>query len=178
MKKYILISVFIIGSIVLWSVSRPGSVGQADPVSSTDSPTQTLPDGTEQIFVDPNGNFSFSYDAPYILTRVEDGTYEAVLVQKEGSGLQVYITDFVDSGVFNAARVKKEVGGNLQNLQDIEMPGGFPAVTFSTRTSQGDEWDVWFVAGQGSAKTLYQITVDPGHDGVLKKLVESWRFEE
>lgn len=173
MKHYIL-STVLIAIIVfgIWKVVVKKDTSQ-EVLSSESNTVVALDPDTDLIFTDPEGKFSFGYISPYEITRVEDGVYEAFLIQIDGSGIQVYVTDFVDSGVFNAARVKKEVVGSLQNLQDIEMPGGFPAVTFSTKTAQGDEWDVWFVAGE----RLYQITADPGTDTLLKKVVESWRFE-
>ncbi len=164
------------GAVALWVAA--GSQGSSGPVGHMNSESfsvdQTLPAGTELVFDDPAGVFSFAYSAPYEMSRIEDGFSETLLVQHERKGVQVYMTDFVNAGVLNAARVKREVGGNLNNLQDIQMPGGFPAVTFSTKNAEGDVWDVWFVYDQ----TLYQITADPRQDKILKKMLETWQFEE
>lgn len=185
MKKYILIIICIVVAVGLWgAITRKGFVGRISqiglirPIGPIDPSDQKLPDGTEQTFTSPSGDFSFNYVAPYALSRLDDGGGEIFLLQNAGSGVQVYVTDFTDGGTFNATKVKKELQANangdvLGNFQDIQMPGGFPAVTFSTKLSNGEGWDVWFVQD----KTLYQITADPKHETLLKKLVETWRFE-
>ncbi len=124
-------------------------------------------------FTHPLKNFSFAYDSSYTLSRFEDPSGETILLQKEGTGIQVYGTEFTAGGTLSAARLKKEIGSTVGYAKDIEMPAGFKAVTFSTASAEGDVWDVWFVKD----KVLYQITAEPGHDALLKQIVETWNFE-
>jgi len=127
------------------------------------------------IFKHPSLSFSFEYLSNYNLSQLGDGAGETILVQKDGQGAQVYISDFLAEVVFNAQLVKQELAGEkMDNLKDISMFGGFPAVSFSSSDpSLGDTLEVWFVRGE----KLYQITAQAGRGELLKTLAESWRFE-
>ncbi len=124
-------------------------------------------------FTHPLKNFSFAYDSAYTLSSFDDGVGETILLQKQSSGIQIYSTEFTAGGTLSASRLKKEIGSMVGFAKDIEMPGGFRAVTFSTASTRGEVWDVWFVKD----KILYQITAEPGHDALLKQIVETWSFE-
>lgn len=132
-----------------------------------------LPQDTLMYFTHPLKNFSFAYDSTYTLSRFEDSLGETILLQKNNSGIQIYSSEFTAGGVLSASRIKKEIGSTVRYAQDIEMPAGFKAVTFSTTSAGGEVWDVWFVKD----KILYQITAEPGHDTLLKQIVENWNFE-
>ncbi len=143
-------------------------VDTSDDDKKTDTPVDAV-----TYFTHPLKNFSFAYDSSYTLSRFEDPVGETVLLQKEGTGIQIYSTEFTAGGTLSAARLKKEIGSTVGYAKDIEMPAGFKAVTFSTTSSDGEVWDVWFVKD----KILYQITAEPGQDALLKQLVETWNFE-
>jgi hypothetical protein len=126
-------------------------------------------------FSHPDLNFSFDYPAKYKISLLDDGRGQTVLIQEQGRGAQVYISDFAVKDDFNSGFVRQQLAGQkLNNLLDIALPGGFKAVSFlSHDESLGEIWDVWFVKDDN----LYQITSQPGQDELLKKIVESFRFE-
>ena len=138
-----------------------------------DNTVSDVPKDATTYFTHPFKNFSFTYDSGYTLSRFQDGSGEMILLQKEGSGIQVYNTQFTAGGSLSASRIRKEIGDEVTYAQDIEMPAGFKAVTFSTGSSKGEVWDVWFVKD----KVLYQVTAEAGHDNLLKQIVETWSFE-
>lgn len=134
-----------------------------------------------QNFTHPDFGFSFEYPAGYTLTTIEEGEAENILVQKKGSGLQIYVSAY-DGPSVNASLVKKEITDvKVENLNDIEMRSGFKAVAFSyVDPSLGEVWNVWFSykpSALGGAERLYQITAQAGNDEALKLLVETLRFE-
>lgn len=140
--------------------------GQANTINQPD-PTQPL------SYTHPDLNFSFEYPGNYKLANLQDEQGETILLQNLGRGAQIYISSF-SGKEFNASVVRQNLSNEkLENLKDIAMPGGFNAVSFSGKDqSLGEVWDVWFVAGG----KLYQITSQPGHDALLKTLVESFKF--
>jgi len=126
------------------------------------------------IFRSSDSSFSFEYLSNYKLSQLTDDVSESILIQENGRGLQIYITDFTANMVFNAKLVKQElVGEKINNLKDVNMPGGFPAVSFSsTDPSLGDTFEIWFV----KAGKLYQITAEVNHQTLLQTLIDSWKF--
>lgn len=184
MKKHtIILIVLVLGVCGIWYVVS-GRAPSSEPDERKVPFLGTTPTkvGTEINYTDPTGAFSFGYFAPYVLTFLADTTGDTLLLQENGKGIQIYISDYTLKSPLTASIVKKELqserGETLSNLKDITMPGGFPAVTFSSKTAAGEAggtvWDVWFVQDQ----MLYQITADPNTDDLLKKLVETFTFEE
>lgn len=179
-KTYIFITCLVVILAVWGAISRKGlisQIGHMGPISPISKESlvarESLSPGTELAYTDPAGAFSFGYFAPYALTFITDTAGDTLLLQDNGKGIQIYISDYTLKAPLSASLVKKELAGTLSNLKDITMPGGFPAVTFSTKTPAGEVWDVWFVQGE----MLYQITGDPDTNKLLKKVVESFRFE-
>jgi hypothetical protein len=124
-------------------------------------------------YTHPDLGFTISYPGNYKITDLADDQGETILLQDNGKGAQVYISDFAGKD-FNSALVRSELGEKLNNLKDIVMPGGFNAVSFSGQDKAlGEVWDVWFVQNG----KLYQITSEPGQEKLLKSLVESFKFE-
>lgn len=135
----------------------------------------------QQNFTHPDLGFSFRYPADYKLTIVEEGEAENILVQKNGKGLEIYVSAYEGPRV-SASLIQKEITDvKVENLNDIEMPNGILAVAFSyLDPSLGQVWNVWFSlesTNSGRSQKLYQITAQAGEDEALKLLVESLTFE-
>jgi len=127
-------------------------------------------------YTHPDLGFTISYPGNYAISKnMADDQGETILLQNNGKGAQIYISDFSGSE-FNSAIVRRELAQEkLNNLKDIVMPAGnFNAVSFSGKDpALGEVWDVWFVKNG----KLYQITSQSGQDQLLKSLVESFKFE-
>lgn len=142
---------------------------------SLNSPAPTASPSESLSYAHPDGDFTFDYLPQYQISQLEDDQGETLLLQNNGHGLQVYISDFPANTELNSNLVRRELSGQqLDNLKDIVMPGGFNAVSFSSKdASLGNIWDVWFTRNG----KFYQITSQSVHDEVLKKVVESLKFE-
>ncbi len=149
----------------------------SDPVRSAEGgATDQQSNGASILsYTHPVLGFMFSYPGNYKVSNLADDQGETVLIQDNGKGTQIYITDFTAKVDFNSALVRNELKGQkIENLKDIVMPAGFNAISFSSSDAFiGQAWDVWFVQN----KKLYQITSQAGHDALLKSLVESFKFE-
>jgi hypothetical protein len=130
--------------------------------------------GDISTFKHPNLGFSFNFPNDYTQTQLEDDAGETILLQKNSRGAQIYISDFSADVTFNSQLVKKELSGEkIDNLKDINMAGGFSAVSFSSSDpSLGDTLEVWF---EREGK-LYQITAQSGNDTLLQFITDSWKF--
>lgn len=147
--------------------NQSNGTNQANKSNGTNAPTDLL------SYTHPELGFGFNYPGNYEISDLADDQGETILLQNNGKGAQVYISDFAGQD-FNSALVRSELGEKLNNLKDIVMPGGFNAVSFSGQDKAlGEVWDVWFVQNG----KLYQITSQPGHEKLLKSLVESFKFE-
>lgn len=127
-----------------------------------------------QNFTHPDLGFSFTYPPKYNLSIIDEALGESILIQKEGTGMQLYITDFSGTSL-NSSLVKRDITDvNLENVMDITLPSDIPAVSFSYKdVSLGEVWNVWFV----KSKKIYQLTSQTGHDEALKMFVESIKFD-
>lgn len=173
MKKFVIIILIAIGGYLVFNLAQNSENLE---VKQNTEGEMVLKDGTELKYTSPNGDFSFDYFAPYVLTKLEDQMGETLLLQNNGSGIQIFITDWDPKNVLNSVLVKKELGSSgeqISGLEDVGMPAGFKAVKFLTQTNSGETLDVWFT----NESTLYQITVLDGHEKLLKKLVDTWKFE-
>lgn len=148
--------------------SQNGTTNEAQNNKPLSDPNQIL------SYTHPDLGFTISYPGNYVISNLADDQGETVLLQNNGKGAQIYISDFSGND-FNSGVVRQNLSGEkLENLKDIVMPGGFTAVSFSGKDpSLGEVWDVWFVQND----KLYQITSQPGQDKLLKSLVESFKFE-
>lgn len=182
MKKlpYILIALIIIaaaGGFGYWSYKfYPVRNEISNGANSTSQPNTTKDANQALSYTHPDLNFSFKYPGNYKLANLADDQGETILLQDNGKGAQIYISEFTADADFNSALVRQSLSNEkLENLKDIQMPNGFNAVSFSGKdASLGEVWDVWF-AHSGK---LYQITGQPGHDRLLKSLVESFKFDQ
>lgn len=146
-----------------------------DKTNKKDEVGQAGTSSTEPLsFTHPELGFTINYPAYYNITDLAEDRGETILLQNDGRGAQIYISDYKSQEQFNSALVRRELSGQtLENLKDIAMPGGFSAVSFSGKDeSLGKVWDVWFV----NNGKLYQITSEPNQDALLKSLVESFKF--
>lgn len=169
-KKIIIILVLVILLSIGFFLYQKGGLRNIN-LSSEDKKEEVSTD--PKNFTHPDLGFDFFYPPEYTLTILNDGFGESILIQKDGRGLQLYITDFSGT-TFNSYLVKKEITDvKLENVTDIELPSKIGAVSFSYKDpSLGEVWNVWFVKD----KKLYQITSQAGHDEALKMFVETFKF--
>ena len=185
MKKYLLYRLIVIifaivGTVTYKSYSsnrpnKPSEINESNKTNLTNTPTDSGASSELFSYAHPELGFSFNYPGNYQISNLADDQGETILLQDNGKGAQIYISDFVSKEEFNSAMVRRELGQDkLNNLKDIAMPGGFNAVSFSGQDKAlGEVWDVWFVKNG----KLYQITSQPGQEKLLKSLVESLKFE-
>jgi len=181
MKKYlpyIIIVLVLAGAVVFYLSYKSNSTDKSyssNMINTSDTSNQ--PKSTEPLsYTHPDLGFTISYPGNYNISNLADDQGETILLQDNGKGAQIYISDFSATEEFNSALVRRELAQEkLENLKDIVMPAGnFNAVSFSGKDpSLGEVWDVWFVQNG----TLYQITSQPGQEKLLKSLVESFKFE-
>lgn len=169
MKKFFLITIFfILTGIGIFIFNKLGLKGDN---LNRDLQQEEI-SNDPQNFTHPDLDFSFFYPPKYYLTIIDDGVGESILIQKDGSGMEIYITDF--EGVINSNSVKKDITDvKLENLMDINLPSGISAVSFSYKDSSlGEVWNVWFVKN----KKIYQVVGQSGNDDVLKMFIQTFSF--
>ncbi len=167
-KIFIIIILVILVGVGIFVYQKDGSENK----NLSDVEKQEEVSNNPQNFTHPDLGFDFFYPPEYTLTILNDGFGESILIQKDGRGLQLYITDFSGT-TFNSYLVKKEITDvKLENVTDIELPSKIGAVSFSYKDpSLGEVWNVWFVKD----KKLYQMTSQVGHDEALKMFVETFK---
>ena len=178
-KKAVRILVIIILAIIVASIIISKNENSGKNINNTTETQDIVNKNVEKnmtnIFRHPSLGFSFEYLNDYNLSQLKDDVSETALVRKDGNGAQIYISDFSADVVFDAELVERELAGEkMEDLKNINMAGGFPAVSFSSSDpSLGDTLEVWFERGG----KLYQITAQVGQDELLKTITDSWKFE-
>lgn len=179
--KHILISFILIAlaAVLFWFLRN--EMGDGKRADFSDLPKEVAQNvkkisNSKNIFEHPTLAFSFEYLSEYSITELNDDGGGTILLQKNGKGTQIYITDFYYSDLnFNAEFVKKELEGEkVSDLKDIMAKGNFSAVSFaSSDPSLGDTLEIWFVKDS----KLYQITTQLGNEKLAETVIDSWKFQ-
>ncbi|OGZ32862.1 MAG: hypothetical protein A2V69_00610 [Candidatus Portnoybacteria bacterium RBG_13_40_8] len=142
------------------------------------------------IYTDSQYRFSFEYPKDFTVTKFQEGEDgDTILVQyreqseqvstsinkyPDGSSFQIFISPFDEPGPLTKERI-------LQDLPDliIKNPeqrvlknGAVALVFFSEEQSLGETREIWFIHNNH----LYQITTNKELDGLVAKILETWRF--
>jgi hypothetical protein len=152
--------------------------------SAPSAPTDNLQLITDNLYSNPDHNFSLELLPGLSTNAFEEGDGDVVLIQlnksymsnesfKSYSAFQMQITvrPFDEDVSLTAARIQKEVPEiKMQNPIAVKADGA-DAISFVDGADNTRQ--IWFVQNH----ELYQIIASPQYDNVTGKLMESWKWQ-
>ena len=140
------------------SQTSPANLSNSDPVA----------------YVHPDLGFSFNYPGDFKTASLYDDAGETVLIQKDGSGFQIYIRALEEETEITPQKISQDIPDMVvDNPFNIDIKG-VQALVFDSKSEAGDKTgEIWFTKDGN----LYQITATLNYAPMLLEILKSWQWQ-
>ena len=131
----------------------------------------------DKLFLSSSSNFSFSYPYSSVVSKINEGKTETVIIKNNGLEAQIYSTPFDENISLTPERIKKDVPNIRMDDVVVDSVGNGNAtssvVWFTTDNGLGlVTREGWFVHGY----VLFQISAGPSSVSLEKSIIDSFLF--